>query len=70
MSEYVDFLKTKRVANVYHGKDIATSAVHPLLFPFQRDVVRWAVGVKTGGCVLRHRAGENLYPARMGAADE
>ncbi len=44
MSEYQEFLKTKRIANVFHGKTIPTSAVHPLLFPFQRDVVRWAVG--------------------------
>lgn len=43
-TEYQEFLKTKRIANVFRGKDIATSAVHPLLFPFQRDVVRWAVG--------------------------
>lgn len=42
--KYQEFLKTKLVQNSYHGKDIELSDVHPALFPFQRDVVRWAVG--------------------------
>ena len=41
---YQVFILTKRVANVFHGKNVNTSEVHPLLFPFQRDVVRWTVG--------------------------
>jgi len=44
MSDYFDFIKTKRIANVFHGKKINTSQVNHKLFPFQRDVVRWAVG--------------------------
>jgi DNA modification methylase/superfamily II DNA or RNA helicase len=44
LETYQDFLKTKRIANVFHGKEISTNDVHPMLFPFQRDVVRWAVG--------------------------
>jgi DNA modification methylase len=43
-TEYQSFISTKRIANVFHGKDIPTSAVNPILFPFQRDGVRWAVG--------------------------
>lgn len=42
--DYKDFIKTKRVANQYHGKDIRLDQINTLLFPFQRDVVRWAVG--------------------------
>ncbi|MFA5785287.1 MAG: DNA methyltransferase [Phycisphaerae bacterium] len=41
---YKDFIKTKRVMNSFHGKDISVDDVHPMLFPFQKDVVRWAVG--------------------------
>lgn len=42
--EYMEFIATKRIANVFHGKNVNTSMVHRKLFPFQRDVVRWAVG--------------------------
>lgn len=41
---YSEFLKSKTVANDYHGKEISLSDIHPMLFPFQRDVVRWSVG--------------------------
>jgi DNA modification methylase/superfamily II DNA or RNA helicase len=41
---YKDFIKTKRVMNSFRGKDISVDDVHPMLFPFQKDVVRWAVG--------------------------
>ena len=44
MDDYKNFIATKRIANVFHGKEISTSQVHPLLFPHQKDVVRWAVG--------------------------
>jgi len=44
IDEYKKFIATKRIANVFQGKDVSVSDVHPLLFPFQRDVVRWAVG--------------------------
>jgi len=44
MTDYKEFLSSKRIANVYHGKDVSVDEAHPMLFPFQRDVVRWAVG--------------------------
>lgn len=44
MSVYAEFLKSKNIANYHAGKEIALADVHPALFPFQRDVVRWAVG--------------------------
>src|SRR3990167_8847488 len=49
-SEYLDFLKGKefRIATV--GWDIDVSAVHSILFPFQKDIVRWAV--KKGRCAV------------------
>jgi superfamily II DNA or RNA helicase len=42
--EYKQFIATKRIANIFRGKQISIDDVHPLLFPFQRDVVRWTVG--------------------------
>jgi len=42
--DYKEFIKTKRTMNKFVGKIISTSDIHPLLFPFQRDVVKWAVG--------------------------
>src|SRR3972149_2390119 len=44
MRDYNEFLKTKRIANVFSGKEIELSSINPMLFPFQRDVVRWTVG--------------------------
>ena len=40
---YSDFLASKRYAVPSSGIDVEPEAVHPLLFPFQRDLVRWAV---------------------------
>ena len=42
-STYETFLKTKRLVHVNSGFEIDTSEVHSMLFPFQRDIVRWAV---------------------------
>lgn len=43
MTEYADFLATKRLTVAQHGPTIDPGAVHPMLFPFQRDLVTWAV---------------------------
>lgn len=40
--KYEDFLKNKKVKISNHGLEIV-SEVNPILFPFQADVVRWAV---------------------------
>src|SRR5205085_3212556 len=40
---YAAFLDSKRLAVVGDGPEIEPDAIHPLLFPFQRDIVRWAV---------------------------
>ena len=41
--KYADFLKTKIVADKTSGFDMAAAELNPLLFPFQRDVVQWAL---------------------------
>lgn len=47
---YHEFIKTKVIKNTTYGKDISLSEINPVLFPFQRDIVRWAV--KKGRCAL------------------
>ena len=42
MSEYQEFLKTKRTTAKAYGIDVPLSSINTVLFPFQRDVVRWA----------------------------
>jgi DNA modification methylase len=48
--EYLDFIKTKLIHNIAYGKDISLSKINSALFPFQKDIVRWAV--KKGRCAL------------------
>lgn len=43
MNTYQEFLKSKRLIVPVVGKRVEDSEIHPSLFPFQRDVVRWAV---------------------------
>lgn len=42
-TDYQTFLAQKRIIAPTAGRDIPLDAVHPALFPFQRDLVRWAV---------------------------
>jgi len=42
-TEYAEFLASKRRVVASLGPTIDPGDVHPLLFPFQRDLVRWAV---------------------------
>lgn len=41
--EYSDFLATKRLVVSSSGREIQDGDINQLLFPFQRDLVRWAV---------------------------
>ena len=41
--DYKDFIKGKKIAATFSGREVSDSDIHPMLFPFQRDVVRWAV---------------------------
>lgn len=43
MDEYQKFLDSKKVRAQSYGKIIDVSAIHPMLFPFQRDTTRWAI---------------------------
>jgi hypothetical protein len=39
---YEEFIETKRIVIGHNGIDIDQSAVHPRLFDYQKDIVRWA----------------------------
>lgn len=40
---YADFLMTKRATSQTAGIDVAQGDIHPMLFEFQREIVRWAL---------------------------
>jgi DNA modification methylase len=40
---YDDFLRSKRIRADLVGVDVLPALVHPMLFPFQRDVTLWAL---------------------------
>lgn len=48
--DYSQFLETKRKRVVPVGFDVQVEDIHPMLFPFQRDVVRWACHI--GRCAV------------------
>ena len=43
MTSYADFLESKRLVVPATGHNVPAEAIHPLLFDFQRDIVRWAL---------------------------
>lgn len=42
-TDYHDFLETKRVKFESTGIDIDRDLIHPMLFPFQKDLTTWAI---------------------------
>jgi DNA modification methylase len=40
--DYQQFLDTKKTKHQFRGVQIGSIQVHPKLYPFQRDIVRWA----------------------------
>jgi DNA modification methylase len=47
---YQEFLASKRFIVPIVGKSISADAINPVLFPFQKDLVRWAV--RKGRCAI------------------
>jgi len=41
--EYAEFLDSKRIVTRPSGVSVHSGGIHPMLFPFQRDIVRWAL---------------------------
>lgn len=48
--EYNEFLESKNIQLKNYGSDISKESIHPILFPFQKDIVKWAV--KKGRCAI------------------
>ncbi len=48
--DYIQFLDAKRIGFASVGRDISVDDVHPMLFLFQRDIVRWSVN--KGRCAI------------------
>ena len=47
---YEEFIESKRIVIGHNGIDIDQSAVHPRLFDYQKDIVRWAC--RKGRCAV------------------
>lgn len=47
---YQDFLKSKRLINKAEGPNIEAVDINPILFPFQVDIVKWAL--RKGRCAV------------------
>ena len=43
MMQYIDFLKSKQAVAVNAGFDVDKSKLNPLLFDYQKDIVKWAL---------------------------
>lgn len=43
MVTYEEFIESKRIVAQPSGFDVPVEAINPVLFPFQRDIVRWAL---------------------------
>jgi hypothetical protein len=54
VDKYLEYLQGKICLSSKSGFDIADSDIHPMLFPHQRDIVKWAV---SGGrrAIMLHR---------------
>ena len=64
---YADFLTSKRPLAHQYGPT-EPGETHPLLFPFQRDLVRWAVRKGRAALFARHRPRQDVHAARVGPA--
>jgi len=49
-ASYAEFLRSKAIVYRPSGMAVEASAIHPMLFPFQRDMVAWAV--RKGRCAV------------------
>lgn len=43
MTTYQDFLQTKKAIAPTSGIEISLDDIHPMLFPFQKVLVQWAL---------------------------
>ncbi len=60
---YQEFLSSKRILAPACGFDVADSDLNPMLFPFQRDIVRWAL--KRGKAAIFAHTGLGKGPMQL-----
>jgi hypothetical protein len=63
MSDYQEFLASKRLLAASCGFEVDESAINPMLFPFQRDITRWAL--KRGKAAVFAHTGLGKGPIQM-----
>lgn len=66
MQNYDDFLKNKAIIRQPTGKQISAADVHPILFPFQRDSVVWAVHKGTCAILFDTGLGKTICQVEWG----
>ena len=42
-ADYAEFIASKRINSQASGFTVSLDEIHPMLFPFQRDIVKWAL---------------------------
>ena len=62
--EYSQFIDSKRLVDIDSGFDIDESFLNPKLFPFQKAIVRWALGK---GRAARSAAAKGQRPWKTGS---
>lgn len=66
MDDYQQFLKAKHARVEACGFDVNPDAINPMLFPFQRDIVRWAL--KLGRAAVFAECGLGKTPIQLEVA--
>lgn len=63
MNDYEEFLATKRMVHQATGIEVTAEEINPVLFPFQRDIVRWAC--RKGRCAVFADTGLGKTPMQV-----
>lgn len=69
---YENFIANKAITTVSSGINVTAEELNPMLFDFQRDIVRWALAKGRAaifadcGDIRRLRRRKNRNAARMG----
>lgn len=61
--QYEEFLRTKQQRPDYQGFDIDPNTLNPALFPFQRDIVTWALKLGKAAIFAERGLGKTLMEA-------
>lgn len=64
--DYEQFLQSKAMINHQDGFEITSDAIHPVLFPFQKDIVIWAVRKGRAACFCDTGLGKTLIQLEWG----